>query len=145
MHCTCNETLCGAVSTVNLLNVWCDWKEKEEVKVGRCVCFPILEAQFCLYCCRTEALAKVRLFVDEDFGGDHVSKRHEHLQYVLVSKLLGQVVYEEVGPFRTWRDNKQIKGQTGFHLSDTAGEEALHCVDWHWCAVVIGTELKHTA
>lgn len=50
---------------------------------------------------RTEALAKVCLFVDEDFGRDHISERHEHLQYVLVSKLLGQVVDEQVGTFRT--------------------------------------------
>lgn len=48
----------------------------------------------------TEALAQVCLFVNEDFGRDHVSKRHEHLQDVLVPKLLGQVVDEQVGTFR---------------------------------------------
>lgn len=51
----------------------------------------------------TEALAKVCLFVDEDFGRNHVSERHEHLENVLVSELLRQVVDEQVGAFRTWR------------------------------------------
>lgn len=55
----------------------------------------------------TKALAKVCLFVDEDFGGDHVSERHEHLEYVLVSKLLRQVVDEQVGTFGTCRDETQ--------------------------------------
>lgn len=49
----------------------------------------------------TEALAKVCLFVDEDFGRNHVSKRHEHLEDVLVSELLRQVVDEQVGAFGT--------------------------------------------
>ena len=70
-----------------------------------------------LHCCRTEALAKVCLFVDEDFGRDHVSERHEHLEYVLVSKLLGQVVDEQVGTFGTWRDETQsgYKVRVVFH------------------------------
>lgn len=78
----------------------------------------------CLSCCRTEALAKVCLFVDKDFGRDHVSERHEHLQYVLVSKLLGQVVDEQVGTFGTWRDEMQVgdKVRALFHLGKTAGE-----------------------
>ena len=49
----------------------------------------------------TEALAQIGLFVDEDFGRDDTSKRHEHLQDILVSKLLGQVVNEQVGSLRT--------------------------------------------
>lgn len=54
----------------------------------------------------TEALAKVCLFVDEDFGRNHVSERHEHLENVLVSELLRQVVDEQVGTFRTWRSGR---------------------------------------
>lgn len=50
----------------------------------------------------TKALAQIGLFVDEDFGRDHVSERHEHLQDVLVSKLLGKVVDEQISPFRSW-------------------------------------------
>lgn len=53
----------------------------------------------------TKALAQIGLFVDEDFGRDHVSKRHEHLQKILVPKLLGQVVDEQVGtlwPYSIW-------------------------------------------
>lgn len=52
---------------------------------------------------RTEALAQVGLFVDEDFGGDHVSERHEHLQDVLVPEFLGKVIDKEVGTFWTWK------------------------------------------
>lgn len=54
----------------------------------------------------TEALAKVCLFVDEDFGRNHVSKRHEHLENVLVTELLRQVVDEQVGTFRTCRSGR---------------------------------------
>lgn len=63
----------------------------------------------------TEALAKVCLFVDEDFGRNHVSERHEHLENVLVSELLRQVVDEQVGTFRTWRSERggfQVKAPT---------------------------------
>lgn len=61
----------------------------------------------------TEALAKVCLFVDEDFGRNHVSERHEHLENVLVSELLRQVVDEQVGTFRTWRGRKRrVSGQS---------------------------------
>lgn len=86
----------------------------------------------------TEALAKVCLFVDEDFGRDHVSERHEHLQYVLVSELLGQVVDEQVGTFWTWRDETQgeAKVRVRFHLS----ERRIVATG----TVVIGTEMKHT-
>lgn len=44
----------------------------------------------------TKALAQIGLFVNEDFSRDNVSKRHEHLQNVLVSKLLWKVVNKEV-------------------------------------------------
>lgn len=114
---------------------------KRHVSAGLCG-----RTHWCLSCCLTEALAKVCLFVDEDFGRDHISERHEHLQYVLVSKFLGQVVDEQVGTFGTWQDEMQGEGKVRvlFHLSKTAGEWALHCGDRHRCAVVIGTELKHT-
>ena len=44
----------------------------------------------------TKALAQIGLFVNEDFSRDNISKRHEHLQDVLVSKLLWKVVNKEV-------------------------------------------------
>lgn len=53
----------------------------------------------------TKALAQIGLFVNEDFGRDHISKRHKHLEKILVSKLLGQVVDEQVGalwPYSIW-------------------------------------------
>lgn len=79
----------------------------------------------------TEALAKVCLFIDEDFGRDHVSERHEHLQYVLVSELLGQVVDEQVGTFGTWRDEREsrARGQSGCSLGRVAGGE--RCITTH--------------
>lgn len=49
----------------------------------------------------TKALAEICLFVNEDFSRDDVSKGHKHLQQVLVSKLLGEVVDEQVGTFGT--------------------------------------------
>lgn len=45
----------------------------------------------------TKALAQIGLFVNEDFGRDHISKRHKHLQKILVPKLLWQVVDEQIG------------------------------------------------
>lgn len=90
----------------------------------RCVLPCLGRTHWRLSCSRTEALAKVCLFVDEDFGRDHISERHEHLQYVLVSELLGQVVDEQVGTFGTWRDETQggDKVRLVFHLNKTAGE-----------------------
>ena len=44
----------------------------------------------------TKTLAQIGLFVNEDFSRDNISKRHEHLQNVLVSKLLWKVVNKEV-------------------------------------------------
>lgn len=49
----------------------------------------------------TKALAQIGLFVNEDFSRDHISERHEHLQNVLVSEFLGEVVDEEVCALRT--------------------------------------------
>lgn len=51
----------------------------------------------------TKTLAEVCLFVNENFSRDDISKRHEHLKQVLVSKLLGQVVDEQIGTFWTCR------------------------------------------
>lgn len=76
----------------------------------------------------TEALAKVCLFVDEDFGRDHVSERHEHLQYVLVSELLGQVVDEQVGTFGTWRARWEAGMRSEWiSRSETAGGRVPYC------------------
>lgn len=44
----------------------------------------------------TEAFTLVGRPVDEDFGGDDVAKREEHLHEFAVTELLGQVVDEQV-------------------------------------------------
>lgn len=44
----------------------------------------------------TEAFTLVGRPVDEDFGGDNVAKREEHLHELAVTELLGQVVDEQV-------------------------------------------------
>lgn len=49
----------------------------------------------------TKALAEICLLVNEDLSRDDISKGHKHLQQVLVPKLLGEVVDEQVGTFRT--------------------------------------------
>ena len=72
------------------------------VRACVCVC-----ACLCVNVNPTEALAQVGLFVDEDFGRNHVPERHEHLQDVLVTKLLGEVVDEQVGPFGTCRRRRR--------------------------------------
>lgn len=77
----------------------------------------------------TEALAKVCLFVDEDFGRNHVSERHEHLENVLVSELLRQVVDEQVGTFRTWRSGRggfQVRASTPLDWSPPHSCGMLH-------------------
>lgn len=55
---------------------------------------------------KTKALAQIGLFVNEDFGRDHISERHEHLQDVLVPKFLGQVIDEQVGTLWPCREEK---------------------------------------
>lgn len=55
----------------------------------------------------TKTFAEVRLFINEDFGRHNVSKWHEHLQDVLVTELLGQVVYEEIGSL--WAYDPKIR------------------------------------
>lgn len=44
----------------------------------------------------TKAFTLVGRPVDEDFGGDDVAKREEHLHELAVTELLGQVVDEQV-------------------------------------------------
>lgn len=44
----------------------------------------------------TKAFTLVSRPVDEDFGGDDVAKREEHLHELAVTELLGQVVDEQV-------------------------------------------------
>lgn len=67
----------------------------------------------------TEALAQIGLFVDEHFGRHNISKRHEHLQNVLVPELLRQVIDEKVCPFWSCKHNTQHK-----HTLNFSGEEA---------------------
>lgn len=61
----------------------------------------------CVCWLHTEALAKIGLFVDEHFGRHYISKRHEHLQNVLVPELLRQVIDEKVCPFWSYKHNAQ--------------------------------------
>lgn len=44
----------------------------------------------------TKAFTLVGRPVDEDFGGDDVAKREEHLHELAITELLGQVVDEQV-------------------------------------------------
>lgn len=44
----------------------------------------------------TKAFTLVGRPIDEDFGGDDVAKREEHLHELAVTELLGQVVDEQV-------------------------------------------------
>ena len=46
---------------------------------------------------RTETLAEIGLFVDEDFGRNDRAEWHEHLQQIVVGKFLRQVVNKKVG------------------------------------------------
>lgn len=62
---------------------------------------------FYVFCHHTEALAQIGLFVDEHFGRNDISKRHEHLQNVLVPELLRQVIDEKVCPFWSCKHNTQ--------------------------------------
>lgn len=55
-----------------------------------------------LTCQLTKALAEIGLLVNEDFGRNDISKGHKHLHEILVTKLLGQVVDEQVGAIRAW-------------------------------------------
>lgn len=56
----------------------------------------------CVYACVRGAVALTEAFtlvgrpVDEDFGGDDVAKRDEHLHKFRITELLGQVVDEQV-------------------------------------------------
>lgn len=52
--------------------------------------------------CLTEALALVGGSINEHLGGDHISKRKEHLHQLSITKFLRQVVDEEVAAFRSW-------------------------------------------
>lgn len=49
-----------------------------------------------IYGALTKAFTLVGRPVDEDFGGDDVAKREEHLHELAVTELLGQVVDEQV-------------------------------------------------
>lgn len=51
----------------------------------------------------TKTLAQVCLLVNENLGRHDIPKGHKHLQQVLVSKLLGQVIDEQVGSLWTFK------------------------------------------
>ena len=53
----------------------------------------------------TEALALVGGAVDVDLGAEDSSERQEHLRELVVTKLLRQVVDEEVAALRSYRND----------------------------------------
>ena len=53
----------------------------------------------------TEALALVGGAVDVDLGAEDGSERQEHLRELVVTKLLRQVVDEEVAALRSYRND----------------------------------------
>lgn len=55
----------------------------------------------------TKTLAKVGLFVNEDLGRDNIAERHKHLQQILITKLLWQMVDEQVCSFRAFRKTEE--------------------------------------
>lgn len=55
----------------------------------------------------TKTLAEVGLLVNEHLSGNNVAKGHEHLEQILVSKLLGEVVDEQVGSLRALREQSR--------------------------------------
>lgn len=66
----------------------------------------------------TEAFTLVGRPVDEDFGGDNVAEREEHLHELAVTKLLGQVVDEQVAALGSWdRASYHINQSTSKHLN----------------------------
>lgn len=67
---------------------------------GQIPCMPV---DFVYQPLPTKALAQIGLFVNEDLSRDNIPKRHEHLQNVLVSKLLWEVIDEKVCSFWTYK------------------------------------------
>ena len=64
----------------------------------------------------TKALAQIGLFVNEDLSRNNIPKWHEHLQNVLVSKLLREVINEKVCSF--WTCKKRWNGLQSAALID---------------------------
>lgn len=66
----------------------------------------------------TKAFTLVSRSVDEDFGGDNVAKREEHLHELAVTELLRQVVDEQVAALGSWdRASYHINQSTSKHLN----------------------------
>lgn len=66
----------------------------------------------------TKTFALIRSPVDEDFGGDDVAERNEHLHELGVTELLGQVVDEQITAFGSWdRASYHINQSTSKHLN----------------------------
>jgi len=49
----------------------------------------------------TETFTQISLLVYEDFGRDDCAEWKEHLQEILIRKLLWQMINEQVGAIRT--------------------------------------------
>ena len=81
-----------------------------------------------MHSCLTEALALVGGTVYIDLGTDYIAKWHEHLSELSVSKLLGQVVDEEVAAFRTCGRDEQ-GAWCGVHIK-AASDTRLSIAAW---------------
>lgn len=70
----------------------------------------------------TETLALVSSAIDEDLATDHIPERNEHLHQLCITKLLRQVVDEEIAALRPrdgapWKHNKFFKELTNLPLN----------------------------
>lgn len=77
-----------------------------------------LDLSICRIVVLTEAFALVSGPVDEHLGWNNRSKWYEHLHQFRISKLLGQVIDEQVAAFRSWyRASYHLNQSTSKHLS----------------------------
>lgn len=79
----------------------------------------------------TKTLALVGGTIHEHLGGDDIAKGQEHLHQLVVSKLLGEMVDEEIAAFRTCRYGMMGKDKT--ERPQRAGEEKwAQLTAQHW-------------
>ena len=79
----------------------------------------------------TEAFALVGGTIDENLGGYDVAKGDEHLHELTVTKLLRQVVDEQVAAFGSWdRASYHINQSTSKHLNLKYNTQVRMLVSW---------------
>lgn len=62
---------------------------------------------------KPKTLAKVSHFIYEHFCTDDVAKRSKHLNEIIISDIIGKMVYEQVSAFRTYFLWKQPRERNG--------------------------------